>query len=333
MLDINEIIIRHLDGSATKEEKEHLLSWLKQSEENRNEYFEICDLWLFNGTCSVDDQETEMALNRLRSRILTSAAPAGKTSIRKPLYFFLRIAAIFLLVFSVSYVILDQIKDDEGTPLVVNRLVTADGSKGEFVLPDGTAVWLNSNSTLEYPESFQGNERNVRLEGEAYFEVKRDETKPFCVDAGDMKIEVLGTRFMVQNYNRKSDVETILVDGKVKVIGSCLKDEVILSPGQRISHSKQTNETKLETVDTSDYMSWIYDKLSFDNDRLSDIITNMERWYGIDIKCPEVFARSTRMSFTIRGESVDEILKAMKLIVPIQYKWEKDTLYISSGEN
>lgn len=332
MLDINEIMIRHLDHSATDQEKEYLLSWLKQSEENRKEYFEIRDLWLFNKTLSEQDIEIEHALNRLRSRIIASTMSVPSKRFKIRLYFLSRVAVFLLLILSGSYLFFDKIHKKEMDHITC-RLVTTTGNKGTFILPDGTQVWLNANSTLEYPEVFTSNKRTVRLQGEAYFEVKKDITKPFQVEAGEMQVEVLGTKFIVQNYERKSEIETILIDGQVKITSEHLKKKVILFPNQRLFYSKQTHKTKLETIDALNYIGWIHDKIIFDNDPLHDIITQMEHWYGIDIKSPEAFARSTHMSFTIRGESLNEILEAMKLIVPIQYKWEKNTLYILPKEN
>lgn len=331
-LDINEVIIRFLDGLATSEEKSFLLYWLKQSEKNRDDFSEVRDLWLLGNTIVADDIETEIALDRLKERIQMQKAelPKKNLTFRKQINVFLKVAAVFLIGLSVgftSYYLGNTSMEEQ--PTVMNRLLTASGSKGRFVLPDSTVVWLNSNSLLEYPEKFTANTREVHLTGEAYFEVRKNEKQPFHVHAGEMDIEVLGTRFIVDNYQRKSTVEAVLVEGSVKVEGCKMNHSVVLTPGQLISYNKQNEKVDVQTVNTADYISWIQNELTFDNAKLADIIVNLEKWYGIDIVCSPDFANSVFMSFSVRnGENLEDILRAMTLVAPVQYNWEKDTLRI-----
>lgn len=332
MLDINEVIIRFLDGSATNKEKADFLDWLKQSERNRNDFSEVRDLWLLGNTVVSDDIETEIALGHLKERIQLAEikGPKKNLSSHKLMHWFLKTAAVFVILLSVgstSYYLGSHSMGEE--PTVMNRLLTADGSKGRFVLPDSTVVWLNSNSLLEYPETFTASAREVRLSGEAYFEVQRNEKIPFRVHAGEMDIEVLGTRFIVGNYQRRSAVEAVLVEGSVKVEGCKMNHSVVLTPGQLISYDKGTEDVDVQMVNVADYISWIQDELIFDNDKLADIIVNLEKWYGVDIVCSSDFANRVSMSFSVRnGESLDDILRAMTLVAPINYNWEQDTLRI-----
>lgn len=330
--DINEVIIRFLDGTATCEEKVFLLNWLKQSEKNRNEFAEVRDLWLLGNTLATDDVETEVALDRFRSRIQIPESGSRKSRFVFPEHFslFLRVAAVFLILFVVGFVSYYWGSSSApGQKEVMNRLLTANGSKGRFVLPDSTVVWLNSNSLLEYPETFSASAREVNLSGEAYFEVRRNEKLPFRVQAGEMKVEVLGTRFIVDNYQRKSGVEAVLVEGSVKIAGCKMNHSVVLTPGQLINYDKKSERTKVQMVNTDDYISWIQNELTFDNDKLADIIINLNKWYGVDIECPSDFAEKVFMSFSVRsGEELEEILKAMTLVAPIRYYWENGVLHI-----
>lgn len=330
--DINEVIIHFLDGTATCGEKVFLLNWLKQSEKNRNEFSEVRDLWLLGNTLATDDVETEVALDRFRSRIQIPESGSRKSRFVFPEHFslFLRVAAVFLILFAVGSVSYYWGSSSvPGQKEVMNRLLTANGSKGRFVLPDSTVVWLNSNSLLEYPETFSASAREVSLSGEAYFEVRRNEQLPFRVQAGEMKVEVLGTRFIVDNYQRKSGVEAVLVEGSVKIAGCKMNHSVVLTPGQLINYDKKSERTKVQMVNTDDYISWIQNELTFDNDKLADIIINLNKWYGVDIECPSDFAEKVFMSFSVRsGEELEEILKAMTLVAPIRYYWENGVLHI-----
>ena len=314
--DINEVIIRFLDGTATGEEKVFLFNWLKQSEKNRNEFSEVRDLWLLGNTIATDDLETEIALERFKNRIQSTESGLRKSRFVFPEHFslFLRVAAVFLILFAVgSASYYWGSSSVPGQKEVMNRLLTANGSKGRFVLPDSTVVWLNSNSLLEYPETFSASAREVSLSGEAYFEVRRNEKLPFIVD----------------NYQRKSGVEAVLVEGSVKIAGCKMNHSVVLTPGQLINYDKKSERTKVQMVNTDDYISWIQNELTFDNDKLADIIINLNKWYGVDIECPSEFAEKVFMSFSVRnGENLDEILKAMTLVAPIRYYWENGILHI-----
>ena len=144
-----------------------------------------------------------------------------------------------------------------------------------------------------------------------------------------MKVEVLGTRFIVDNYRRKSGVEAVLVEGSVKIAGCKMNHSVVLTPGQLINYDKKSERTKVQMVNTDDYISWIQNELTFDNDKMADIIINLNKWYGVDIECPSEFAEKVFMSFSVRnGENLDEILKAMTLVAPIRYYWENGILHI-----
>ena len=330
--DINEVIIRFLEGTATNEEKVFLSDWLKLSENNRNDFSEVRDLWLLGSTIATNDIETEIALDRFKERIhmSTSKQQVRNYTFGKPMKSFLKAAAVLLLLVSVGSTFY-YLGSNSTTPqiTVMNQLITANGSKGRFILPDSTVVWLNANSSLEYPKEFTASAREVHLSGEAYFEVHRNEKHPFRVHAGKMNIEVLGTRFVVKNYEKKATVETVLVEGTVKVEGCNMNHSVVLTPGQLISYNRRSEQIDLKTVTATDYISWIQKELIFDNDKLADIIINLEKWYGIDINCSPVFAKQVHMSFSIRsGEDLNDILKAMTLVAPISYHWKNEILYI-----
>lgn len=327
MWDINEIIIRFLDGSATQPEKDFLLDWLKQSEQNKNDFSQVRDLWLLSNAVSEDDEGTEIALSRLRQRIQKTE----KKNIFSPaIYQLMKVAAIFILLFTVGYISYYWgEKSKEADTVILNRLLTAKGGKGRFILPDSTIVWLNSNTVLEYPEKFTASAREIRLKGQAYFEVKRDENKPFKVYAGKLEVEVLGTHFIVENYPHKADVEAVLVEGSVKVTGCNMNHSVVLTPGQLISYNKRDKRTDVQIVNTNNYTSWMNDKMIFDNNKLTDIIINLEKWFITEIKCDPAFAQTVSMSFSVQsGDTLEDILKAMALVSPIKYQWEDNVLHI-----
>lgn len=164
--------------------------------------------------------------------------------------------------------------------------------------------------------------------------VRRDEKRPFILKADDMNIEVLGTEFDFINYAEFSTTEVILCSGSVRAFGGRLPRPVILKPGERLAYSKKDGRISLSQVTALNYSQWMNGELSFDNAPLSDIIANLQRWYAVEIDCPEEWARQVRMSFAvIRNESIDEILKAMSLVVDINYARENRHVTIIPRES
>lgn len=326
--DINKIIIRYLDGSASLEDKKELLQWLKESDNNWTEFNETRELWLSCDVALSYETDVDIALSRLRNRIISNHAPVKPA--KRILKSWYHTAAIVLVLLGMGYWLsLQNSMSDIKEVYIQNQLITAKRSKGKFLLPDGTTVWLNTESKLIYPEKFDGNKRIVRLEGEGYFEVTENKKKPFIVQSGDLDIEVLGTKFDISNYPFQDKIDVVLLSGSIKVSGEKLNDDVLLKPNQILKYYKH-GETTIEETKAHLHADWIKERLVFDNTSLSDIIISLEGWYNISIECPRSLADKTRMTFTIRGENVEEIFKAMSLIAPIHYSITEDKVTISS---
>lgn len=331
--DINEIIIRYLDDSAALEEKMLLLRWLKQSDGNRDDFAVTRDLWLSCNVAAGNELEVDIALEKLKDRILLEQGRMERESLteRKTLSVVLRwtrVTAVLLLLLGIGYGIGSWREHSVSDVIVQNQLITAKGSKGRFTLPDGSVVWLNSETKLTYPNQFTGNRRFVSLEGEAYFEVAKDAKKPFVVQAGEIDVEVLGTCFDLDSYSSGEFVETALLNGSVKISGKALKDPVYLKPNELFRYRKSDQIASVEEAKVGLYADWIKDRLVFDNDCLADILISMEGRYNMEIECPKQFAASTRLSFTIRQESIEEVMEAMSLIAPIRYEIKSGKVYI-----
>ena len=156
--------------------------------------------------------------------------------------------------------------------------------KGEYqaILSDGTKVWINSDSKLEFPDRFCENIREVKLTGEAYFEVAYDNRYPFVVNVGGMEVKVLGTRFNVNSYDRDT-IRTTLVDGSV-----CIKDvfsdrETLLCPDEMATYCRSTRLVTKEKVDPFVYTAWKEGKFVFENETVEEIMKRLSRWYDIEV--------------------------------------------------
>lgn len=327
-MDIENIIHKYLSRSATEEEMQFLLQWLEEKEENRTDFKKTYDLWLYSNALLTDDADMEEALTRLKERISSDKKKKTNFSLfRLPL---LRIAASILLLLSASYLGYSVRDYKEEKFISYNYLLTGANGKGEFVLPDGTTVWLNASSILKYPETFTGGKRLVHLEGEALFEVKQGKKNPFFVETDGIDVEVTGTRFLVNNYPKKNIIEAVLVNGHVALSSNYFPELWQMKPGELITYNKQTRQTTSRQVNTDDYTNWIHSKLVFDKTNLAQVIVNLQKWFDVEIEATPELLRSTHMSFTVRRESLEEVLTYMSLTASIGYRWKDDILYLYS---
>lgn len=168
-----------------------------------------------------------------------------------------------------------------------NQMIVPYGKRSYLLLSDGTQVWINAGSRLVYAPQFTGDTREVFLEGEAYFEVAKDASKPFYVRTDAFTINVLGTKFNVKAYKDDMEYTTVLVEGKVsmRVQDQFFSKDVILAPNQKLTLMKGQDDFQRSNVDeTGFYTNWIYGYLEFKNAHLSDVLKSIQRYYNIDIE-------------------------------------------------
>ncbi len=250
--DINEIIIRYLDESSTKTEREYLFDWLKQSKANQKLFLETRDLWLSCVSNTENNEEVEKALTALKKRIRK-----GEWNVRekgyRPLIPFLRIAAILVVVFGLGWYFLRDTSSSKEEDTTAQMLYSK-RQKEPVILPDGSRVWLEVNTKLTYPQTFAPDRREVSLNGSGFFEVVPNKQAPFHVMLGDLEIKVLGTQFNVSNYENQENIEAVLVSGSILLSGPSLKKPVVLSPNEKFSYSRSTNEISTQKVKASVYL-------------------------------------------------------------------------------
>lgn len=207
----------------------------------------------------------------------------------------------------VNYVSHGQAGDGE----LYNVMTTPRGGEYAIVLADSTKVYLNAGTELRYPVYFSGNRKEVYLHGEAYFEVKQDEGKPFVVHAGGADVTVYGTRFNVNNY-ASDRVETVLVEGKVGMSDG--REEVRLMPGQKGTFAADEPGIRVEEVEVYAYVAWKDGSFVFDNERLEEIMEELARWYNVEV----FYAREA-----VKGERLSGDMRRYKDIRSLLYYFEQ----------
>ncbi len=214
-------------------------------------------------------------------------------------------------------------QNDAVNSLVYNTASTPRGGQYQFILSDGTKVWLNSSSSIKYPVEFIGNERRVELTGEAYFEVAHNAAKPFRVISNGQTVEVLGTHFNINAYNDESVIKTTLLEGSVKVSSQNASD--IIKPGEQSQFSNGNFNVK--SVDVDEAVAWKNGFFYFEDNSIQEVMRQLSRWYDVDIKYDgQLPARrfSGEISRDVNASQILDILSFKK----IHYKIDGKTIVV-----
>jgi len=162
-----------------------------------------------------------------------------------------------------------------------NKITTPRGGQYQIVLPDGTSVWMNAASSLRFPTAFNGNDRQVDLTGEAYFEIAQDAGKPFIVNVNRMKVAVLGTHFNIMSYPEEESIQTTLLEGAVEVTGNGRPQQ--LKPGQQAQLYPDGQFKLVTDPDLESVMAWKNGYFQFNKADLQTVMRQLERWYDIEV--------------------------------------------------
>lgn len=201
----------------------------------------------------------------------------------------------------------------------VNTIQTPRGGQYQVVLPDGTKVWLNSASSLSYPTAFSGKDRQVRLNGEAYFEVADNKNKPFSVTVGDLKVDVLGTHFDVMAYDDEHTINTTLLEGAVMVTDG--KSSRPLGEGQEATFDKSSGSFRVQDVNADMAVAWKNGFFQFGGVPIETVMRQLARWYDVDVEYQGKITEHFRGMIS-RSVNVSEVLKMLELTGAVHFRIE-----------
>ena len=324
--EFDKLIDDFLSGSIAKEDLHKLNEWICSDPENQKYFEQQKRIWLLSAEYEDVSVHEERAYNRFAKRIRKHKIATAR-KIKKDL--FVRYAgyaaAIIILLFT--------------TPLIINNFTTSDDSlisevyaprksKLRMKLPDGSTVWLNADSKLSYSESFGRENRNVRLEGEGYFEVEHGE-HPFVVQTDSAQIKVLGTKFDIKNYSDENYVKVSLLEGSIAL--SCINKEFIMEPNQTMIVNKLDQTYKL--TESADYAEqWINCRVFWDEVPMSIISKELERQFDVTFAFESEQLKNLIFhgSFIIETNNLEKILDIMSETNKFSYSIEKDKIYVYS---
>ena len=356
-------LIKHINGELTDPEIIGLINdWISSNNQNKKYYQNLKVLWLSSGMLA---SETEQIKERVWERIENKALKTKQKPKTIQQHFkwkrYYSVAASIIVLISITLLYWLYTKPEA----VMFYTFTADkGSKSRITLTDGTVVHLNSETELKVPHDFDSNNRNVELSGEAYFQVvKTGKENRFTVHTNELNIKVLGTSFNVKSYPEEGTIETTLEEGKViieKKTDTGSKNLVSLKPNQRAIFIKKEGEILLselkssnddikgniqindnnpvrkeemilkERIETNLYTAWTHGEFKFQSERFDHLIVKMERWYGVNIKLENDSLQRIRFTGTLKNETVEQALEALKISQPFNYHMdiENNMIYI-----
>lgn len=305
---IRKIIHTYLFHPMPERVQEQFRAWALDREHAREKEEALREEWDRLNPAevfTVDERSYRRKLERLhremrvtpKARLITLSRRAAAVA-----------AVVVVMLMGVEFFVVKHLAADSTT-----WLVTAENSKGRFTLPDGSTVWLNADSRLAYGADFAENgHRRVRLDGEAFFDVKRDTLAPFEVTMGELQVRVLGTRFMASHIDDFGIEEVTLQSGSVEVEHLHSQERIRLAPDQNCTFDASTGLMSVRRVAAGNYCSWTGDSIVFENRTLEEIVINLEHWYNIRIRIESDVDPSVRLSFTLRPETLDETLRIIE---------------------
>jgi ferric-dicitrate binding protein FerR (iron transport regulator) len=314
------LIAKFLSGDLSQDEIVELKIWISASKENLTYFQQVKNIW-DNSDHSIDKKmiDAEKAFHAIKNRFTFRSSSAGFW------YYWKKIAAILLIPLilgNILYFMYGGKNYKRNQEPIYNELFAAFGTRSAIKLSDGTSVWLNSGSSIKYPDRFVGNKRIVELKGEAYFEVQSDLKKPFIVETSSLSVKATGTKFNVSVYTSADKAEVTLVSGKVEVNLTDNNKNIKstkLDPDQHYSFNKVSGTTSVTNEDTYKYISWKDGKLIFRNEPLSEVIKKISQVFNVDIELKGEKIQNYSYRATFQDESLVEILKLLKMSSPIDY--------------
>lgn len=314
---IEEMLPRYCEGQVTDEERLQIEAWINAAEENSRVAKQIHALYLATDTLHILKKvDTEKALLKVRSQM---------TGNKKTMWWqWAERAAAILFIPLLVTLLLQYGGGDSQEMAQIMEVKTNPGMTTSLKLPDGTIVFLNSESTLTYPSHFDGDTRKVTLRGEGYFEVAKNPEKRFIVSTSHQsQIEVLGTHFNVEAYEKDNWVSTTLVEGKIGFILEQDKSskKILMNPGQKLIFNSKDGKTQLFTTSGESETSWKDGKIIFKNTLLEEGLRMLEKRYNVEFVIQNNRLKDDSFTGTFTNQRLERILEYFQLSSQVRWRY------------
>ncbi|MCG8306498.1 MAG: FecR domain-containing protein [Cytophagales bacterium] len=333
-----KIMDRFFKGQCTEEEMKEVMKWMHSDASTSYLSKRMEEFWDREDPSDVTeslsaDRIAQRAINTIfePEQDLTDVV-TGRTS-----GFIWKVAAAIVFFLAVGFLFRQLITSDpeqpsvtEDVPLIIKQ--NPKGQKSKVFLPDGSTVWLNSESRLSYAKGFRDHLRQVHLDGEAFFEVVRNAEQPFIVQTGKARIQVLGTKFNVNAYRQASGTAVSLVEGKVRVVMERANNgdnAMELSPGEAVLIRSGASDMSRFQFNPQEHIGWKDGVLYFNKDDLNTVISKLERWYGVDIKLRNDDRKVWSFTGEYKNEYLENVLMNMSFTRDFDFEINNNEVIIS----
>ncbi|MBK1438875.1 DUF4974 domain-containing protein [Parapedobacter sp. ISTM3] len=288
-----------MEGTASPDEQALVVKWLDQLDAGEGMDKQTVDEWQERSMSELRKVTQPPMLGRSRKVKFVWAASAAAV-----------LVCVFTFWLSRPHRPADQAQVQEVTYMTHS---TTAGQRKLLTLADGSRVWLGNVSTIRYPRNFQSDRRELFLEGQAFFEVRPDSTKPFLVHTTGLDIKVLGTSFNIKSYQGETEQAVTVATGKVSV--NAVHDSLgwMLEKGEQVIYHAVDKTGVKQMTDASLAISWKNGELIFRNEPLKGIARQLERWYGVTIEIASPSIANKQLSLSIKDEPLQRVLKMLSL--------------------
>lgn len=324
--DIDAMTERYLADRNDTEAISFLKNAAMESEGNRLKIRRSLELWF----SSIDNSEQQFDKEAAFERFCKKTGEYSRRKERKTrLRTMIKVAAAVVLIAALPWIGYMVGGSSSSGQLAEVCVSTPKGSISEVTLPDGSKVWLNANSKIEYSNDFGTGNRNVKLTGEACFDVKKNKELPFCVNSKSASLKVLGTKFTFRDYPEDKCMTVQLIRGHVDIMSSKTGKHMEMLKNEKMTINKATGSMDKRKTDASKSDSWIHGDLFFDEMPMEQIAKVLERTYNVRIEVtPQMRNKAFYLSFNSAGQTISDVLKTMAETNRMKFRKAEDGRYI-----
>jgi transmembrane sensor len=328
-----EILYRFISGEFCPDKDLKLLhKWLEEESNRQSIDALLSDEWEKN-----TEKETAVQFKDIQKK--TGSFEPGATQpvlrfLKKTVNSYQKIAAVLLipLLLFISYYFVSQPENE----IQYFQTMTVRGQKSQVILPDGTKVWLNAESMIEYPATFGKKNREVKIAGEAFFEVAEDKSIPFYAKAGNVEVKVTGTSFNLKAYPDESEVETSLMEGEIElkvpqINNTGSSNSLKMKPGDSYVFNTETNKVLKSDFKADEINGWKNNQLIFKDDNFKALAKKIERWYAVEMIYNEEKLSDQRLTVEcFEGERLSRVLEIIEIAISVNCKIDGNKIYVES---
>lgn len=318
-----KLVAREISGQASQKDKERVEIWKSSSPKAAEDYTDLKRIW---GKRYFAKEDIELVTQReanekIWESVFGQDEKKHNSSIDTSIL--VKIAAAFIIIFSVAFVIsfiVDNDNPKEVATITEIHKQTLPGQKSTIHLPDGSTAYLNSGSKISYLSNYNDSVRIINLEGQVFFDVFKDKDKPFIVRCRGLEVEALGTQFDVNSFGESIQVSLLRGSVELHLSGTNESKSLILNPGEYSIVNRENKLVKKGNFDPYKVLAWKDGRMIFNKATIQEIIPKLEMWYGVTIDNQTIQLSNKHFNSTFEKENLDNILHNMGLSMGFMHK-------------